>query len=555
MDQSPTLPPTAAATAEPPARMEPDRFVELARGIESEVGRVIVGQADLVRQTLICLLASGHALLEGVPGLGKTMLVRTIADVVDCSFNRIQFTPDLMPADIIGTNILVEEGGSRVFRFQQGPIFANLVLADEINRATPKTQSALLEAMQEHQVSVARARYRLDEPFFVLATQNPLEMEGTYPLPEAQLDRFMFKVHVPFPTEADMALILERTTGTDRPDASRRCRRRGRPGDAAPRAGRADRTPRHRLRGRPPGRDPPRPAARPGAGPGVRPLRRLAARRPGPRGRGQGARPPRRTLQRLGGRPARHRPARASGTGSSSTSRARPRGSPPTRSSGRSSTASPRRSSSRPPRGPAPWSAPRRTPPAPPGRPVRRRPPCLPAVRRRSHRLRRGLPAPPRAARRARPATGPGRPQGRAAEREARPVGGVRRLPRLQPGRRPAPARLERLRAPGEALRQALHRGGGPDGHLPGRRLGLDGPRHPRQAGLREAGGGGPRLHRPRRRGSRRPRVAGRAGGPPAGRPPRAPAAPSGSSPSCPRSSPPTGSPTSWPRAATPWPR
>ncbi len=220
MDQSPTLPPTAAATAEPPARMEPDRFVELARGIESEVGRVIVGQADLVRQTLICLLASGHALLEGVPGLGKTMLVRTIADVVDCSFNRIQFTPDLMPADIIGTNILVEEGGSRVFRFQQGPIFANLVLADEINRATPKTQSALLEAMQEHQVSVARARYRLDEPFFVLATQNPLEMEGTYPLPEAQLDRFMFKVHVPFPTEADMALILERTTGTDRPDAS-----------------------------------------------------------------------------------------------------------------------------------------------------------------------------------------------------------------------------------------------------------------------------------------------------------------------------------------------
>ncbi len=218
MDQSPTLPASTDEAGSP--AMDADRFVERARGIEAEVGRVIVGQADLVRQTLTCLLAGGHALLEGVPGLGKTLLVRTIADVVACSFNRIQFTPDLMPADIIGTNILVEEGGSRVFRFQQGPIFANLVLADEINRATPKTQSALLEAMQEHQVSVARARYRLDEPFFVLATQNPLEMEGTYPLPEAQLDRFMFKVHVPFPTEDDLTVILQRTTGSDRPAAS-----------------------------------------------------------------------------------------------------------------------------------------------------------------------------------------------------------------------------------------------------------------------------------------------------------------------------------------------
>jgi MoxR-like ATPase len=217
-DQSPTLP---ASTAEAgPAPMDADQFVDRARGIEAEVGRVIVGQADLVRQTLTCLLAGGHALLEGVPGLGKTLLVRTIADVVACSFNRIQFTPDLMPADITGTNILVEEGGSRVFRFQQGPIFANLVLADEINRATPKTQSALLEAMQEHQVTVARTRYRLDEPFFVLATQNPLEMEGTYPLPEAQLDRFLFKVHVPFPTEDDLAVILQRTTGSERPTAS-----------------------------------------------------------------------------------------------------------------------------------------------------------------------------------------------------------------------------------------------------------------------------------------------------------------------------------------------
>ena len=132
------------------------------------------------------------------------MLVRTIADVIDCTFNRIQFTPDLMPADITGTNILIEEGGSRVFRFQPGPIFANLVLADEINRATPKTQSSLLEAMQEHQVTVARQRFPLDPPFFVLATQNPLEMEGTYPLPEAQLDRFLFKVMVPFPSEEDL---------------------------------------------------------------------------------------------------------------------------------------------------------------------------------------------------------------------------------------------------------------------------------------------------------------------------------------------------------------
>ncbi len=200
--------------------LEPDRFVEIAQAMEREVGRVIVGQADLVRQTLTCLLAGGHALLEGVPGLGKTLLVRTIADVVSCSFNRIQFTPDLMPADITGTNILIEEGGSRVFRFQQGPIFANLVLADEINRATPKTQSALLEAMQEHQVSVARSRHTLAEPFFVLATQNPLEMEGTYPLPEAQLDRFLFKVHVPFPSEDDLVLILARTTGSDRPAAT-----------------------------------------------------------------------------------------------------------------------------------------------------------------------------------------------------------------------------------------------------------------------------------------------------------------------------------------------
>jgi MoxR-like ATPase len=204
-------------------RISPETFAERAQAIEREVGRVIVGQRDLVRQTLTGLLANSHVLLEGVPGLGKTMLVRTIADVIDCTFNRIQFTPDLMPADITGTNILIEEGGSRVFRFQPGPIFANLVLADEINRATPKTQSSLLEAMQEHQVTVARQRFPLDAPFFVLATQNPLEMEGTYPLPEAQLDRFLFKVMVPFPSEEDLITIMDRTTGIETVTAEKVC--------------------------------------------------------------------------------------------------------------------------------------------------------------------------------------------------------------------------------------------------------------------------------------------------------------------------------------------
>ncbi len=214
---------STAIDAQGAARLAPEAFAERATAIEREVGRVIVGQRELVRQTVTALLANSHVLLEGVPGLGKTMLVRTIADVIDCAFNRIQFTPDLMPADITGTNILVEEDGRRIFRFQSGPIFANLVLADEINRATPKTQSSLLEAMQEHQVTVARQRYPLDPPFFVLATQNPLEMEGTYPLPEAQLDRFLFKVHVPFPSEEDLATIIERTTGVDAPTAGKVC--------------------------------------------------------------------------------------------------------------------------------------------------------------------------------------------------------------------------------------------------------------------------------------------------------------------------------------------
>jgi MoxR-like ATPase len=183
--------------------------------IQSEVAKVMVGQDEVVEEVLICILAGGHALLEGVPGLGKTMLVRTLADSLDLTFSRIQFTPDLMPADITGTNILIEtETRDRRFSFQRGPIFANLVLADEINRATPKTQSALLESMQDRTCTVANVVHPMAEPFFVLATQNPVEMEGTYPLPEAQLDRFFFKVLVRFPDEEELTEILRRTTSS-----------------------------------------------------------------------------------------------------------------------------------------------------------------------------------------------------------------------------------------------------------------------------------------------------------------------------------------------------
>ena len=182
----------------------------------------MVGQAEVVRDVLICLIAGGHALLEGVPGLGKTMLVRTLAEALELAFSRIQFTPDLMPADITGTNILVEDPeGGRQFAFQPGPVFANLLLADEINRATPKTQSALLEAMAEKTVTVANEIHLLEEPFFVLATQNPLEMEGTYPLPEAQLDRFFFKLVVPYPSGEDLTEIVRRTTAPAMPEAAK----------------------------------------------------------------------------------------------------------------------------------------------------------------------------------------------------------------------------------------------------------------------------------------------------------------------------------------------
>ena len=199
--------------------MSVTRFRDITHRVEAAVAGSIVGQTDIVRQVVICLIAGGHGLLEGAPGLGKTMLVKTLAQVLDLRFSRIQFTPDLMPADITGTNMLMEEQGRRQFLFQPGPIFANLVLADEINRATPKTQSALLEAMQESSCTVANTVHDLPEPFFVLATQNPIEMEGTYPLPEAQLDRFFFKMQVDYPAFDELREIIRRSTASQAPDA------------------------------------------------------------------------------------------------------------------------------------------------------------------------------------------------------------------------------------------------------------------------------------------------------------------------------------------------
>lgn len=199
-----------------------EEFSDLAQKIELEIRRVIVGQDAVIRDVMITVLAGRHILLEGMPGLGKTLLIRTLADVLDLDFKRIQFTPDMMPADITGTNIM-EEGhdGRKQFRFQHGPIFANLILADEINRATPKTQSALLEAMQEKTVTVSGEQHRLSNPFFVMATQNPIEQEGTYPLPEAQLDRFMLKVDSTFPSVDELVTIINRTTGIETPSAQK----------------------------------------------------------------------------------------------------------------------------------------------------------------------------------------------------------------------------------------------------------------------------------------------------------------------------------------------
>lgn len=192
-------------------------MVDKIRICEQEIGKGIIGQKDIIRQTILAILADGNVLLEGVPGLGKTELVKAISKVFDMSFSRIQFTPDLMPADVTGTNLILKEGDKNVFQFEPGPVFAQLVLADEINRATPKTQAALLEAMQEKTVTAGRTTYELPTPFLVLATQNPIENEGTYPLPEAQLDRFLFKLMVDFPSKDELRDILNITVGNERP--------------------------------------------------------------------------------------------------------------------------------------------------------------------------------------------------------------------------------------------------------------------------------------------------------------------------------------------------
>ncbi len=214
-ESNPAAAPPAAPEhlTEDQARARAQEFREAFHLLREELGKVIVGQRNVIDGVLTAFFAGGHVLLEGVPGLGKTVLVRTLAEAVDLHFSRIQFTPDLMPADIMGTDVIVESpGGGKTFQFQKGPVFANIVLADEINRATPKTQSALLEAMQEHHVSAGGKTHILQEPFLVLATQNPLEMEGTYPLPEAQLDRFFFKIHVGYPTAEELHTIADRTT-------------------------------------------------------------------------------------------------------------------------------------------------------------------------------------------------------------------------------------------------------------------------------------------------------------------------------------------------------
>ncbi len=199
--------------------MQPEAALQLAtkqlKLVRAEIGKIIVGQQEVVDGVLICMLAGGHVLLEGVPGLGKTTLLRTLSRVLHLKYSRIQFTPDLMPADIVGSMIIDTEDGAKTLRFQPGPIFAHLVLADEINRATPKTQSALLEAMQEHTVTIGTSTHHLEAPFLVMATQNPIEMEGTYPLPEAQLDRFLMKILVKYPSRDDLGTIVERTIQKD----------------------------------------------------------------------------------------------------------------------------------------------------------------------------------------------------------------------------------------------------------------------------------------------------------------------------------------------------
>ena len=203
------------------SRSDVNSFIEDFRLLKEEIGKAVIGHRELTEDILVCLLTGGHALIEGVPGLGKTHLIKTMSSVLGLKTSRIQFTPDLMPADIIGTNVLMkDEDGAASIRFSSGPVFSQVVLADEINRATPKTQSALLEAMQEQQVTVGGVSHRLDSPFIVLATQNPIEMEGTYPLPEAQLDRFFFKLLVAYPEGDELGMIADLTTGVSMPPVS-----------------------------------------------------------------------------------------------------------------------------------------------------------------------------------------------------------------------------------------------------------------------------------------------------------------------------------------------
>ena len=221
---NPSASPTTSPASVEDIRAQADQFQQDYRAVREQIARVVVGNTDIIDGVLVCLFTGGHALLEGVPGIGKTLLIRTLSQALSLEFGRIQFTPDLMPADISGTTVVFEgedDAGKtkREFRFQPGPIFAQIVLADEINRATPKTQSAMLEAMQERSVTVGGVSHKLPRPFFVMATQNPIEQEGTYPLPEAQLDRFFFKLDVGYASRSDMTEILTRTTGGVAPEA------------------------------------------------------------------------------------------------------------------------------------------------------------------------------------------------------------------------------------------------------------------------------------------------------------------------------------------------
>ena len=296
---------TEGQTGGQPLGQQAEFLAEKMAEVRREISKAIVGQAEVVEGVLIALLAGGHVLLEGAPGLGKTMLVRTLAQAVALKYSRIQFTPDLMPADVIGTSVVQENGdGRKSLGFQPGPIFTNLLLADEINRATPKTQSALLEAMQEKQVTVAHTSHLLEEPFFVMATQNPLEMEGTYPLPEAQLDRFLFKLRVPYPGREDLHDILDRTTQGTAATVSPGRERRANSGDAKSGAHGSGGAARAGARGE----------AHPGHASGeprkssrqqIHPVRKFAARRADLDPRRESARASGRPLQRQHGRHSR----------------------------------------------------------------------------------------------------------------------------------------------------------------------------------------------------------------------------------------------------------